>query len=126
MAISDVLATFPDNSFGWVLLEFYGIGQAPDGVPMPEFEDRVLSAPHGLSMTWAELKAFGNDIEQTFDCEIVAFRTNDIAESPRDPKAVIARICAFDSTQWQVAVDESVEEFRSVVGSVQRIAPDAG
>jgi hypothetical protein len=126
LTISDVLATFSDNRFDWVLLEFYGIGQAPDGIPMSEFEDRVLSAPDGLPLTWAQLKAFGNDIEQTFDCEIAAFRTNDIAATPRDPKTVIAKICAFDSTQWYLAVDESVEEFRSVVGSVQRIAAGAG
>jgi hypothetical protein len=126
LTISDVLATFSDNSFEWVLLEFYGIGQAPGGIPMTEFEDRVLSAPDGLAWTWAELKAFGNDIEQTFDCEIVAYRTNGISPTPRDPKLAIAQICAFDSTQWHVAVDESVEEFRSVVRSVQRIAAGTG
>jgi hypothetical protein len=126
LTISDVLATFSDNNFGWVLLEFYGIGQAPDGMPMPEFEDRVLSAPDGLPMTWAELKVFGNDIEQTFDCEISAFRADDLVTTPRDPDMVIAKICAYDSTQWHVAVDESVEEFRPVLNAVQRIAGVSG
>src|SRR6266496_1286632 len=83
LSISDVLATFFENSFVWVILEFFGIGRAPEGMSMPEFEDRVQSAPDGLQMTWAELKAFVTHVAQTFDCEIVAFRANDNAVPPR-------------------------------------------
>jgi hypothetical protein len=82
LSLSDVLATFSENSFVWVQLEFYGTHGLPDGMGMPEFENRVRSLPEGLPMNWVELKAFGNDVEQTFDCEITAFRANDTVATP--------------------------------------------
>ena len=121
-SISEMLATFPENGFMWVILEFFGTGQAPGGISMPEFEDRIRSADYGLTMTWAELKEFGAHVTQTFDCEIVAIREADDAAKPPGTDSAIAKICAFDSTQWYVSVNESLDEFRPVLSAVQRIA----
>jgi hypothetical protein len=122
LSMSDVLAAFPENGAVWIIFEFFGTGRAPMGMGMPEFEDRVRSAPEGLQMTWAELKSFGAGLGQTFDCEIVAFRAADYYEAHRSVDLAIAKICAFDSTEWYVAVDETVEEFQSVLSTVRRIA----
>jgi hypothetical protein len=122
LSMSDVLASFPENGYVWVIFEFFGTGRAPMGMGMPEFEDQVRSAPEGLQMTWAELRAFGADVTQAFECEIVAFRDNNYYETHRSVDLAIAKICALDSTEWYVSVDETAEEFRPVLSTVQRIA----
>ncbi|MNL84752.1 hypothetical protein D3C87_2128280 [compost metagenome] len=38
LQLSDLLAAIPDNDWTWSLLDFYGIGIAPDGMPMADFE----------------------------------------------------------------------------------------
>lgn len=120
--VSDVLAAFPENDAVWVVFEFFGTGRDPLGMGMPEFEDRVRSTPEGLRMAWAELRAFAADLEQAFDCEIAAFWADDYSATRRNVDLPIAKICAFDSTEWYVAVDRTAQEFQSVLGAVQRIA----
>jgi hypothetical protein len=122
LSMSDILSTFPENESVWVIFEFFGIGCAPKGMSMPDFEDQVRSAPEGLQMTWSELREFGADVAQAFDCEIAAFRVTDYPAKRRGIGLSIAKICALDSTEWQVAVDETVEEFQSVLSTVQHVA----
>ncbi|MEV4387604.1 hypothetical protein AB0J68_18120 [Micromonospora sp. NPDC049580] len=124
LSISDVLAAFPENRYVWVIFEFFGVGRAPMGMGMPEFEDRVRSAPKGLQMTWADLEAFGVGVTQAFECEIVAFRAADYYGVQCNVDLAVAKICALDSTEWCVSVDETAEEFRSVLNAVRRIAAE--
>lgn len=90
---------------------------------MAEFERRVRAAPDGLPMSWPEIHRWGTEITQAIDCEIAAFRVHD--DRVDDERAVV-RICAIDSTEWVVAVDESAVELRSVLGAVRRLASGAG
>src|SRR5215813_10101000 len=96
LSLSHVLGAFPNNGFRWVLYEFFGTGRAPNGMSMPDFENQVRLAPEGLGMTWAELKAFGADIIQAFDCEIAAFRTTDQPAKRDSVDIAVATIRAFD------------------------------
>jgi hypothetical protein len=125
LSVSDVLAAFPANDLLWVIYEFFGAGRAPNGMSMPDFENRVRLAPDGLRMTWTELKAFGADVVQAFDCEIAAFSATDQPLRRRSGSVAITNIRALDSTVWEVAVDERVEEFQSVLSAIQRIASEA-
>ena len=122
LSLPDVLAVFPENGFVWILREFFGTGEAPGGISMQEFEDRVRSAGDGLRMTLSELKNFGAHVEQAIDCEVVAIRATEEAVLPPGSDPAVAEICAFDRTEWHVAVDDSVGEFQTVLSSVQRIA----
>ena len=65
-------------------------------------------------MTWAELRAIAAGVEQTFDCEIVAFQA---------PDSAVAKICALDSTEWQVAVDQATQALGHLLLSGGRVLP---
>src|SRR5512133_1253299 len=74
VSLSEVVSVFPDNDFVWTIVEFFGTGRAPGGMGMPEFEDEVRSTPAGVGMTWPEFRRFSADLDQTFDCDVTAFR----------------------------------------------------
>lgn len=122
LSMADVLSVFPNNDLLWVVLDFFGMGCAPKGMSMPDFEHKVRSVPEGFRMTWTELKEFGDCVTQAFDCEIAAFRLTDFDAGRPGVELADAKICALDSTEWGVGVDETLLEFRSVLGALQRIA----
>ena len=49
--LSDLLAKIPKNEWTWCIYEFEGVGVAPFGLSMPEFEDLVLSKDTGFEFT---------------------------------------------------------------------------
>lgn len=113
LQLADILAVIHSNDLIWSMLDFYGVGHPPGGMTMAEFEERVRASASGYRMSWFELKAFANDLEQTYDCTIVA------VDSEEDLRAVALdlesfercrlMIRAFDSTKWEVGVDPNLE-----------------
>jgi hypothetical protein len=68
----DVLNEFPEGDLVWSVMGFRGVGEAPDGLRMDEFEQRTLSQPGGVVMSWADLMHFSERLEDTMDCTLVA------------------------------------------------------
>jgi hypothetical protein len=121
-SLSEILSAFPDNDFVWTIVEFFGTGRAPAGMSMPDFEDEVRSTPAGVGMTWPEFRRFSADLDQTFDCDVMAFRAPGGVVGQSEMDAAVAKISAFDSSEWEIAVDESVAELQAVPMRIQQIA----
>ncbi len=102
----DLLKIVPDNNLTWSILDFYGIGSAPKGLTMPEFEKATRSIPGGHLFSWPELKAFADQLDQTWDCLIVAVESkNDLVPEELDAdnfNRCLIVLRAFDSTNWSV------------------------
>lgn len=68
----DILAVFPDNEWDWRIFDYEGVGIAPSGLSMMEFERRVRASELGYVISWLDLKEFARRSEQTYDCLIAA------------------------------------------------------
>ncbi|NJO16603.1 MAG: hypothetical protein HC877_12930 [Thioploca sp.] len=104
--LADFLSKIPENGWIWTVLDFYGIGNAPNDLSMEEFEVLVRSKSKGFIMKWSELRTFSNSLIQTFDCLIVAAKsvqdisTNKLAKENFSNCEIV--IEAFDRTEWLV------------------------
>lgn len=118
--LTDFLQTIPENNFIWAILDFYGIGNAPNGLLMEDFETLVRSKSQGFIMNWAELQEFAGSLEQTYDCLIVAAKSLDFISSEKSEKENFKNceivIEAFDSTEWLIWARnaELMEKFSTV------------
>jgi len=104
--LADFLSKLPDDDWVWSVLEFYGVGTAPNGLPMADFEALTRSEPKGFIMNWSELKNFAGSLDQTYDCLIVAARSVQDISNDKSSKENFSNcevvIEAFDSTEWSV------------------------
>lgn len=104
--LSEVLSAIPDNNLVWSLVEFSGMGKAPDNLSMDEFENKIRMKPGGLIMSWQKLKEVANKLDQTIDCLIVGAKTDQdilnayLIENHFFSCEIILRV--FDSTEWSV------------------------
>lgn len=100
----DFLSVIPENNWVWVILDFYGAGNAPCGLTMEEFETLVRTKSGGVIMTWLELNDFAKTLGQTYDCLIVATKSTQNISEDRSVKENFSSceivIEAFDSTDW--------------------------
>lgn len=113
--LAEVLAAVPENDFVWSILEFNGMGEAPDSLSINDFEELVSSKPGGLMMSWNELKKISDNFDQTIDCLIVGARTSqDILNARKagdDFSSCEVVLSLFDSTEWSVwACDSELTE----------------
>lgn len=102
----DWLNEVESNNLNWSILDFNGIGQAPDDLSMDEFEDVIRLDPTGFKMSWDELIVFARNLEQTIECLIIALEPDiefigDNLERDDFSSCKIV-IQAFDSTEWIV------------------------
>src|SRR5690606_24628582 len=108
--LSDVLNEIGPNSCSWSIMEFDGIGKAPNDLCMDEFERSIRSASTGFKLSCEELLSFSEGLEQTFDCLIVAVmegeKLNSVKLSKDDFSACKIVIRAFDSAEWIVQIQE--------------------
>jgi hypothetical protein len=109
--LTDILAVIPENGLAWSILEFNGIGEAPDNLSMDEFEELVRKRPAGFMMSWNELKKFSDGLYQTIDCTIIGAKTDqDILCAHKvgdDFSSYEVFLNAFDSTEWSVWARDS-------------------
>jgi hypothetical protein len=114
IGLTDVLAGVPENDWDWRLWDLYGIGQAPDNMPMPEFERVVREAPHGLILTWADLLDFAAGVDQIYDCLLTAARPGHAPTAEEvmaeDYRRLLVVISAEDSTYWKLTSNLSGKE----------------
>ncbi len=107
--LKEMLSFVPDNKWIWAVLEFYGVGIAPAGLAMPDFEERLRDLEKGWLFSWEELCLFANDIEQVFDCFIVAVDSVDKIRKPIEvdepPQNCFIALEAFDSHEWIIWSD---------------------
>ncbi len=105
--LHDVLHDIDGEGLVWSILFYYGIGAAPNGMAMPDFESLVKGKPTGLIMSWSDLVTFSKNLEQTIDCLIVAVRSSDdlISEelSCDDFSRCVSVVEARDSTDWAIS-----------------------
>lgn len=104
--LAEVLAVIPENDLMWSMLEFNGMGEAPNNLSMDAFEELVRSKPGGLMMSWNELKKLSGGFSQTIDCMIVGAKTYlDILNAHKagdDFSSCEVVLNVFDSTEWSV------------------------
>lgn len=109
--LTDFLSAIPENNWVWAVLDFYGIGNAPNDLSMEDFEKLVRSKPNGVIMTWYELNNFASSLDQTYDCLIVAAKSPQNISKDRSAKENFSNcevvIEAFDSTEWSVWTRDS-------------------
>lgn len=107
--LKDVTALVPENKWIWAVLEFYGVGMAPAGLAMPDFEEHLRVLEKGWVFSWEELRLFANNIEQVFDCFIVAVDSVDNIRKPIEvdepPQNCFIALEAFDSHEWIIWSD---------------------
>lgn len=104
VTLSELLNKVPRNNWKWRMFQFEGVGVAPKGLAMPDFEDLVLSEKYGYAFTWNELVLFAERLSDVRSCLLAAVSQpveyvalNDGAEA-----GVIAFIGVYDSTQWEI------------------------
>lgn len=104
--LAELLAVIPENELVWSVLDFYGIGEAPDNFSMDEFEQVVRKKPGGFMMSWPELKKFADRLDQSIDCVIVGARSEqDVLKTnfaENDFVSCEIVLSVFDSTEWSV------------------------
>lgn len=68
----DILKLCPENNMVWNVLDYYGVGDAPNGMKtIDEFEALVASKKDGYLMSWKELIEFASSLRLTIECLIV-------------------------------------------------------
>ncbi|MEU8202722.1 hypothetical protein [Streptosporangium sp. NPDC049046] len=128
VSLSNLLEAIPDNEWRWIIIEFYGIGSPPHGMTMDEFEESIRNEPNGLTVSWAELKEMGKNIEQTYDFLAVAYAPNSPLEVPptdteslNDSLGQCILIRAFDSMEWTVEVSDRLGFSEKLISAIARM-----
>jgi hypothetical protein len=120
ITLAAILEAIGPNVWAWHLFEFSGVGTAPRGIAMADFEQEVRA--HGYRMTWDELRRFASEIEQVWDCLIIGLDKTDVrthqqvVESHFTDAQVI--IEGLDSTYWEVKSSDAfwVQQFANRTG----------
>jgi len=102
--LPDILSVITLHDRIWRIFFFHGMGIAPKGMTMQEFEK--LCRTTGYSMEWEELKQFAENIKQTWDCLVVASSPDDKRTRQEFLDSDFAEtdlvIEGFDSSTWTV------------------------
>jgi hypothetical protein len=106
------LEAMPGHDLEWSIFEFDGIGIAPSGMRMDEFEQLIRESRTGYRSTHPDLLSFAGGIEQVWDCIIVAATSIDaldkadlVADDYRGC-AVVVDMC--DSSEWRFGVEPDI------------------
>jgi hypothetical protein len=104
--LREVLAVIPENDLVWSILEFNGMGEAPNSLSMDEFEELIRKKPTGFMMSWGELTKLSGGFYQTIDCIVVGAKAErDILNARMagdNFSSCEVVLSAFDSTEWSV------------------------
>ena len=115
VTLGDIVRRLPENDWIWYVLDYQGIGVAPNGMSMPDFEE--LARTEGYSFDWSSFRRFADQAEQSWWSLIVALDQGDT----RSAKEIVASDCngahlvieAFDSSTWTIRsrIALSLQEF---------------
>lgn len=135
VTLSNVLDAIPENSWFWRVLEFAGVGTAPSGMSMGEFETLATSGRDGYRTSWRELREFASGIRDTHWLLLVAGSGDDDLDpvdlvGPGDRSEVDERRADFgrcllvvrlvDSGSWWVAAPKATDDGRRAVEAVRK------
>jgi hypothetical protein len=102
--LSDLLEKTPKNEWAWCIYEFEGVGAAPFGLSMPEFEDLVLSKDTGFELTWEDMIILAESLTDIMSCTLAAVTSpmpySCIESNELENCMVLLRV--FDSTTWEI------------------------
>ena len=104
ITLGDIVRSLPENAWIWYVLDYQGIGVAPNGMTMPDFEE--LARSEGFPFDWSSFRRFAEQAEQSWWCLIAAVDRDD----RRSAKNIVASDCdgarmvieAFDSSTWTI------------------------
>lgn len=106
VTLRQILEKLPANDLPWHVLDFEGIGTAPDNMTMDKFEHTVHASPEGYGLNWDKLLTLADGIEQTWNCLIVGRQPDApiMGEHVRAEDFAGCRyvVQAFDSTEWSI------------------------
>jgi len=103
--LADILKAIPNNNWVWAVQHFYGVGEAPGGLSMPEFEEICDSTPGGVRFSWDDIKNFASHINEVWDCFIVAVLNESMLTTYVNHENIndcIMFIEGIDSTIWNI------------------------
>lgn len=100
----ELLAVIPQNDLVWSILEFDGLGDAPCGLSMEDFEGLVREKAGGFMVSWNELKLLSCGFLQEINCMVVGAKAEtDILSTTEDDFSFCEVVLnLFDSTEWSV------------------------
>jgi hypothetical protein len=117
----EILARVLDNNWKWICLEFDGVGLAPKGMSMGDFESEAVGSPRGYRFSWRDLKDFAAQVEQVHNCLFVAMPSiqkiyeldRSLDEFPMGPIS----IRGFDNSDWEIGLSNEFSEFQQLSDS---------
>jgi hypothetical protein len=86
----------------WILFQFSGVGDAPDGLEMSVFERKIKKIPSGYRFSPHDFHKFTNSLQDLSDLKLIGVL---------DDQRKIVEIHAVDSTYWYLWVDDDVVVF---------------
>lgn len=93
ITFSEVLRLVGDNEWDWTILDLNGTGPLPHGMSWDQLDEHVEATPYVVD--WPGLVEFADSVVQVTDAVVVATLEGE----------EVARIEAFDSSEWTVCVD---------------------
>ncbi len=112
ITLRQILEKLPMNDLLWHVLDFEGVGTAPDGMTMETFEQAIHASPEDYSLNWDKLLTLASDIERTWNCLIVGsqFGAMIVAEHIEAENFANCRyvVQAFDSTEWSIGTTNEI------------------
>jgi hypothetical protein len=118
----DILKLIPGDKWLWRVLYFWGVGSAPVGLSMEEFEELSRATSGGYAFTWEELMEFADGLEQTYECSICAYPFASESGDVEDERRQMAAVDAFDSTEWTIELNPHLEGAIDIIKLLENLA----
>ena len=112
--LKELLSSICDNSWVWSIYYFGGIGNGPDQLDIDQFS-KLTKSKSGYLFEWLKIKSFADQIEDLWDCAIIANKNKNDQDhvnfEKRNFNSFEIAIEVFDSTEWLIwAQDQKVQE----------------
>lgn len=105
ISLLEILNAIEANDWAWEVREFSGVGTAPAGASMAEFEAAVRKS--AVQVSWAELCQLAGSIEQVWDCLVIGFDASagSTLSATTNGELTGTRLVveAHDSTVWELS-----------------------
>lgn len=89
---------FHPDQLSWRLIEFWGVGQAPMGQTMPDFERAVQDSESGYPLSFVELCQFSSKMKDLDTIRLLG------SKNGRE----VIQIVADDSSVWRISYEQGL------------------
>jgi hypothetical protein len=100
VTLSRVLLQVDGKAWSWRMLEFEGTTKVGSTLNLREVNSRIRADSGGLRLTWDELLAFADEVDQAVNCTLHAFCGKTASER-------VMEIEALDSSEWVIWADDN-------------------